>query len=91
MDNFKDYCITVETSIQDLAAKLNSSKIINDYFSYIFDWLEKCEKIFGFNLNGYGQMRMYAFLAERFLPFWFKKYTKCLEWPMVFYDLNKLN
>lgn len=27
MDNFKDYCITVETSIQDLAAKLNSSKI----------------------------------------------------------------
>ena len=69
----------------------NSSKIINDYFSYIFDWLEKCEKIFGFNLNGYGQMRMYAFLAERFLPFWFKKYTKCLEWPMVFYDLNKLN
>ena len=27
MDNFKDYCITVETSIQNLAAKLNSSKL----------------------------------------------------------------
>jgi len=27
MDNFKNYCISIETSIQDLAAKLNSSKI----------------------------------------------------------------
>ena len=67
-----------------------SSKVINDYFSYIFDWLNRCEKIFGFNLEGYGQIRMYTFLAERFLPFWFQKYTKFLEWPIVYHDINKI-
>lgn len=67
-----------------------SSKIINNYFDYIFKWLDKCENVFGFNLKGYGQIRMYTFLAERFLPFWFKKYTNYLEWPVVFYDINKL-
>ena len=66
-----------------------SSKIINDYFSYIFDWLNRCEKIFGFNLEGYGQIRMYTFLAERFLPFWFQKYTNSLNWPVIFHDINK--
>ena len=69
----------------------NSSKIIDSYFSYVFDWLKKCEKIFGFNLIGYNQIRIYAFLAERLLPFWFKKYTKCLEWPMISYNIDSLN
>ena len=46
---------------------------INDYFENVFEWLLKCEKIFGFNLEGYGKMRMYTFLAERYLPFWFKR------------------
>jgi len=32
---------------------------------------------------------MYTFLAERFLPYWFKKYTKYLEWPVVYCDINK--
>ena len=66
-----------------------SSKIINKYFEYIFDWLKNCEKIFGFDLKGYGQIRMYTFLAERFLPFWFQKYTNYLEWPVIFHDINK--
>jgi hypothetical protein len=70
-----------------------SSKIINAYFSEVFSWLEKCEKIFGFNLKGYNKIRMYTFLAERFLPYWFKKYTKSLEWPVVYCDIekNKIN
>ena len=67
----------------------NSKKIINDYFSDVFEWLNKCEKIFGFNLEGYGKIRMYTFLAERYLPYWFKKYTKFKEWPVVYYDINK--
>ena len=46
------------------------------------------EKIFGFDLNGYGKIRIYGFLAERFLPFWFNKYSKCLEWPIIFNDLR---
>ena len=67
----------------------NSKKLINDYFEHIFEWLLECEKIFGFNLEGYGKMRMYTFLAERYLPYWFKKYSKYLEWPVVYYDINK--
>ena len=62
---------------------------MNQYFDYIFKWLTKCEDIFGFDLKGYGQIRMYTFLAERFLPFWFKKYKKFIEWPVIFYDINK--
>tara|TARA_B100000029_G_scaffold240200_1_gene237382 strand:- start:14759 stop:15613 length:855 start_codon:yes stop_codon:yes gene_type:complete len=66
-----------------------SKKIINDYYSSIFPWLERCEKIFGFNLDGYGKTRIYAFLAERYLSYWFAKYTKPLLWPVIFYDINK--
>ena len=66
-----------------------SSKIINNYFSEVFEWLKNCESIFGFNLKGYNKIRMYTFLAERFLPYWFKKYTKALEWPVVYCDIKK--
>ena len=67
-----------------------SSNIINSYFSEVFDWLSKCEKLFGFNLEGYGKIRMYTFLAERFLPYWFKKYTNYIEWPVIYYDIDKM-
>ena len=40
-------------------------------------------------MEGYGKIRLYAYLAERFLPYWFKKNSKYLEWPIVFYDLKK--
>jgi len=66
-----------------------SEKIIDAYFTEIFSWLKECEKIFGFNLKEYSKIRMYTFLAERFLPYWFKKYTKYLEWPVVYCDINK--
>ena len=66
-----------------------SEKIIDSYFKNIFPWLLKCEKEFGFDLHGYGNIRIYTFLAERYLPYWFKKYTKCLEWPVIYYDINK--
>ena len=66
-----------------------SKKIMHRYYSTLFEWLSRCEKIFGFNLKGYQQSRLYAFLAERFLSYWFKKNTKYLEWPVIFYDLRK--
>ena len=66
-----------------------SKKIINDYYNSIFPWLQRCEKIFGFDLDGYGMTRIYAFLAERYLSYWFTKYTKPLLWPVVFFDINK--
>ena len=68
----------------------NSQEIIDSYFSYIFKWLKDCESIFGFDLKGYGKIRIYTFIAERFLPFWFQKYTKFLEWPVVYHDINKI-
>ena len=68
-----------------------SKSLVSEYYKTIFEWLDNCEKIFGFNLKGYGQIRIYGFLAERFLPFWFNKYAKCLEWPIIFNDLTKEN
>ena len=62
---------------------------MDEYFDYVFEWLTECENIFGYDLKGYNQIRMYTYIAERFLPFWFKKYTKYLEWPVIYYDINK--
>tara|TARA_B100000035_G_C20998778_1_gene553832 strand:+ start:518 stop:1324 length:807 start_codon:yes stop_codon:yes gene_type:complete len=58
--------------------------ILDRWFQTLFPWLERCEKIFGFkNLEGYRTQRLYAYLAERYLSFWFKKYTASLEWPWI--------
>ena len=65
-----------------------SKDIMENYYSSIFPWLTKCEKLFGFNLKGYGMTRIYAFLAERYLSYWFEKYSKPLMWPVIFYDIS---
>ena len=66
---------------------ISKKKILNNFFKDQFEWLFKCEKIFGFkNLKGYDQTRLYAFLAERYMPFWFRKYTSYNEWPWIFYE-----
>jgi hypothetical protein len=63
--------------------------IINDWFNNLFPWLMKCEDVFGFkNLQGYDTQRLYAFLAERYLSFWFKKYTDYTTWPWTFLDFK---
>ena len=68
---------------------ISKKKILNQWFKDLFDWLFKCEKIFGLsNLKGYDQERLYAYLAERYLSFWFRKYTKFLEWHWSFYEKN---
>ena len=87
--DFKRYVETRTSYNQGNMFICKSKKIINSYYEAIFDWLKKCEEVFGFNLKGYGNMRIYAFLAERFLPFWFNKYCKVLECPVLFYDLKK--
>lgn len=66
-----------------------NKKILMNYYDSVFPWLKKCEKIFGFkNLEGYGLKRIYGFLAERYLSYWFKKYTKHYIMPIYFKDLN---
>ena len=64
--------------------------IMNNWFTDLFYWLDECEKVFGFeNLKGYETTRLYAYLAERYLSFWFKKYSEYLEWSYVFLDTEK--
>jgi len=66
---------------------ISKPHIIDRWFKDLFEWLFKCEQEFGFEkLKGYDTQRLYAFLAERYLSFWFKKYTKYLSWPWVFVD-----
>ena len=65
------------------------TKILKNYYESLFPWLEKCEKIFGFSDSGdYGSKRIYGFLAERFLSFWFTKNYKYLEIPIIGKDLG---
>ena len=65
------------------------TNLLKSYYDVVFPWLEKCEKIFGFsNLNTYGEKRIYGFLAERFLSFWFSKNFNVLELPIIGKDLS---
>jgi len=66
----------------------NSKKIITMYYESIFPWLKKCENVFGFKSGSYGETRIYGFLAERYLSYWFNKYAKTLTWPIIFFDIN---
>ena len=51
-----------------------SKTLLDDWYKTVFEWLFRCEEIFGFEkLSGYETGRIYAYLAERYLPFWFKK------------------
>ena len=58
--------------------------IADKWFSSLFPWLFRCEKEFSSgSLSGYDTTRLYAYLAERYLSFWFRKYTNFIEWPVV--------
>jgi hypothetical protein len=66
-----------------------SKKILLKYYNSIFPWLFRCEKIFNFNdLHGYGLQRIYGFLAERYLSYWFQKNTNYKTMPIVFKDIS---
>jgi hypothetical protein len=92
-DDFIEY-INVSTSFHPHIMFIAKPNIVNLWFSALFPWLNRCEKLFGFeNLKGYDTQRLYAYLAERYLSFWFKKHTKSLSYPWIFFDTlsNKLN
>ena len=66
-----------------------SKSTLKSYYESIFPWLERCEKEFGFkNLKGYGMQRIYGFLAERYMSYWFQKYTKFKTMPIHFQDIS---
>ena len=67
-----------------------SKQTLKDYYEVVFPWLERCENLFGFkDLQGFGKIRIYGFLAERFLSYWFRKNTKSVNIPIIFYDIRK--
>ena len=87
-EDFRKF-VNTNTSINQCNLFICRSKEqIKKYYETIFDWFEKLEKIFGFDLEGYSKIRIYGFLSERFLPYWFMKNPKCIEWPISFKDLN---
>ena len=88
-NDFKEYIRNKTSFNKGVMFICKSKNKIKNYYETIFNWLEKCEKEFGFDLQGYGKIRLYAFLAERFLSYWFKKNSNYLEWPIIFYDLKK--
>ena len=65
---------------------ISKMEILNKWFSSLFEWLFKCENVHGFDkLKGYDTQRLYAYLGERYLSFWFKKYTIFKEnhWRLI--------
>ena len=79
----------VETSFHPHNMFICKTEILKNYYDVIFPWLKKCENYFGFkNLESYGLKRIYGFLAERFLSFWFTKNYKVKVLPIIFNDIS---
>ena len=75
----KDFLIYVNSEVSFNPHNMficKTKNILKKYYNSVFPWFPNCEKIFGFNLKGYGLQRIYGFLAERYMSFWFKKYTQ---------------
>lgn len=66
-----------------------SKKTLKKYYESLFPWLERCESVFGFDLDGYGLKRIYGFLAERYMSYWFTKYTRYKLMPIIFKDISE--
>ena len=88
-NDFKEY-VNSNTSFSPHNMFICKNKdILFSYYESVFPWLKQCEKLFGFkNLNTYGTKRIYGFLAERYLSFWFRKYSKFKTLPIYFKDIN---
>ncbi len=88
-EEFRSF-INESTSFNPHIMFISKPRILNNWFSDVFTWLSDCEEIFGFeNLKGYESQRLYAYLSERYLSFWFKKYSNWIEWPYIFIDTEK--
>ena len=66
---------------------ISKKPILNSWFNDLFEWLFKCEDLFGFkNLIGYDKNRLYAYLSERYLSFWFNHNYKTKDCSWIFFD-----
>lgn len=88
-ENFENFLINNNSFNRENMIICRSKKILKDYYKSVFKWLYDCESIFGFSLKKNYDIRIYAFLAERYLSYWFNKYSTCREWPFFFFDSYK--
>ena len=87
-NGFRKY-VETNTKFNPNIMYISKKKILDRWFKDLFKWLFRCEKVFGTKqLKGYDQERLYAYLAERYLPFWFKKYTRSTVCDWGYYDFN---
>jgi len=87
-EGFEEFVMTKTSFNRENMFFCRSKKLLNEYYKCVFRWLDKCEDVFGFNLHGYSKKRIYAFLAERFVSYWFQKNSNYASWPIFFYDTN---
>ena len=88
-EDFRNY-MSLNVSFNPHIMFISKPHIAKKWFKDLFSWFFECEKVFGFeNLKGYDTTRLYAYLAERYLSFWFKKYTKYKDWPWTFCDMSE--
>jgi len=86
-DNFREY-VNKSRFFNPHHMFITHPKIMNEWFKSVFQWLFRCEEKFGFNsLSGY-ETRLYGYLAERYLSYWFNKHTNPIEWEWAFVDMN---
>jgi len=91
-EDFRNWVNTANSFNANNVFICKSPKLYNDYCKSLFQWLEKCEELFGFGSNrSYSRIRVYAFLSERYLSYWFKKNSNYILWPMKFHDITNDN
>ena len=87
--DFENY-INNQTKFYPNIMVISKKKILKQWFEGLFKWLFNCEKIFGFSeLVGYDKGRLYAYLSERYLSFWFSYYYKTRQISWKFFDTVK--
>jgi hypothetical protein len=90
-EQFREY-VKQKTKFNPNIMYISKKKILQKWFRDLFRWLFDCEKILGLRkLSGYDQTRMYAYLAERYASFWFKKHSKYTPWHWTFFDTKNKN
>ena len=91
-DDFYNF-VTTEVSYNRSCMFICRSKDVMDkFYNSLFPWLERCEEIFGFTDNNkYNETRIYAYLAERYIPYWFKKYSNYMIWPIISFNIPRKN
>jgi len=65
---------------------ITKPKTLNKWYKNLFTWLDKCEDKLGFSQFKNYETRIYAFLSERYISYWFKKYSQCHELPWTFFE-----